>query len=103
MQLIDEAFEHLVRRKFGEPEDPPSGAGPSGAPAEVPANVNNEDDAFESERAQMRAAMQQSEIEAAAYNASYQKPEEEWSCADYKEQFPDSKIMSEVQPRIVCF
>lgn len=96
MQLIDRAFDHLICQKFGEQDA--GGAGPSGVQEDAPVGANNEDDAFESERAQMQAAMQQSEVEAAAYNAVYQKPEEQWSSADYKEQFPSSIIFSEVFP-----
>lgn len=94
MQLIDRAFDHLICQKFGEQDA--GGAGPSGLQVEGSVGENNEDDAFESERAQMRAAMQQSVADAAAYNAINQKPEEQWSSEDYKKYFPSSIMIPEV-------
>lgn len=97
VQLIEQAFDHLVSSKFGAPAAS-DGAGPSNAQAANTIEVHNEDDAFESERAQMRAAMQQSEAEAAAYNAVHHKPEQQWSSADYKQQFPNSVIVEKECP-----
>eukprot|EP00892_Ulva_mutabilis_P009607 jgi/Ulvmu1/7018/UM033_0077.1 len=94
--LIEEAFEYLISRKFGGVAACPDQDGAPIAPAEGAVDPDNEDDAFESERAQMRAAMRQSEAEAAAYNAVHQKPEQQWSCTDYQEQFPSSAILKEV-------
>lgn len=95
MQLIEQAFEHLISSKFGGPAACSDEAGPSNPQVAAHVDETSEDAAFESERAQMRAAMQQSELEAAAYNAVHQKPVDKWSCEDYKQQFPNSNIVEQ--------